>query len=188
MPTRTFFITHLCHFFNDDIGSQSMHAGGAMSLAENWVTPHIIQGIGHWALSTWQIYLHKHPVLLQAMLHAWLCRPYSSHVMMHLHWGIHPCLGSIFPFFLFCSQLTASSNVFVSWCTMLLGFNLFLLFLVYAHLQSQCIYIWVHHYCCYCCICILAPHITNSSSNFSFKPLLPYFLVLIGLMCTSRPK
>jgi hypothetical protein len=47
-----------------------MRAGGATSLAENGVAPHIIQGIGRWASPAWQIYIRKHPVLLQAMLHA----------------------------------------------------------------------------------------------------------------------
>lgn len=70
MPTRRFFISCLHLFFNNDIGGQSMRAGGATSLAENGVALHIIQGIGRWASSTWQIYIRKHPVLLQAMLHA----------------------------------------------------------------------------------------------------------------------
>jgi hypothetical protein len=65
-----FFISHLCHFFTNNIGGQSMQAGGAMLLAENGVAPHIIQGIGRWASSVWQIYIYKHPILLQAMLHA----------------------------------------------------------------------------------------------------------------------
>ena len=70
IPTRSFFMQHLCRFFDTDIGGQSMCASGATSLAENGVAPHIIQGIGRWASPVWQIYIHKHPVLLQAMLHA----------------------------------------------------------------------------------------------------------------------
>ncbi|KAF8229133.1 hypothetical protein L208DRAFT_1483117 [Tricholoma matsutake] len=46
VPTRSFFMRHLRLFFKKDIGRQSMRAGGAMSLAENGVAPHIIQGIG----------------------------------------------------------------------------------------------------------------------------------------------
>jgi hypothetical protein len=60
----------LCLFFEKDVGEQSMRAGGATSLAENGVALHIIQEIGRWALPAWQIYIHKHPVLQQAMLHA----------------------------------------------------------------------------------------------------------------------
>lgn len=70
VPTRSFFMTRLRHFFDEDIGGQSMRAGGATSGAEHGVAPHIIQGIGRWASSAWQIYIRKHPVLLQAMLHA----------------------------------------------------------------------------------------------------------------------
>ena len=70
VPTCSFFMCRLHLFFQKDIGRQSMRAGGAMSLAENGVAPHIIQGIGRWALEAWHIYIRKHPVLLQAMLHA----------------------------------------------------------------------------------------------------------------------
>jgi hypothetical protein len=70
IPTRSCFMNRLRHFFEKDVGGQSMRAGGATSLAEHGIPPHIIQGIGQWVLSAWQIYIHKHPVLLQAMLHA----------------------------------------------------------------------------------------------------------------------
>ena len=45
-----------------------MRAGGATSLAEAGVPPNTIQAIGRWALDTFQIYIRKNPVLLQAML------------------------------------------------------------------------------------------------------------------------
>ena len=68
IPTRTFFIQCLHLWFDKDITGQSMQVGGAMFLAENRVAPHIIQGIGCWALTAWQIYNQKHTVLLQVML------------------------------------------------------------------------------------------------------------------------
>ena len=68
--TRGFFIRHLRMWFNKDMAGQSMCAGGAMLLAKNGFAPHVIQGIGWWASSAWQIYICKDPVLLQAMLHA----------------------------------------------------------------------------------------------------------------------
>jgi hypothetical protein len=70
VPTRTFFMRRIRACFDNDVAGQSMRAGGATSLAENGVAPHIIQGIGRWASAAWQIYIRKHPVLLQAMLHA----------------------------------------------------------------------------------------------------------------------
>ena len=66
--TRGFFIHHLCLWFNNDVAGQSMHAGGATSLAENGIAPHIIQGIGWWASVAWQIYIRKHPVHRQCRL------------------------------------------------------------------------------------------------------------------------
>ena len=70
VPTRSFFITRLHHFFEHDMGGQSMRAGGATSLAENGAPPQLIQAIGRWASLSFQIYIRKHPVLLHAMLYA----------------------------------------------------------------------------------------------------------------------
>ena len=67
-PSRSFFIRRMRLFFSEDIGGQSMRAGGATSLAENGVTPHLIQAIGRWASSAFQIYIRKNAVLLQALL------------------------------------------------------------------------------------------------------------------------
>ena len=64
----TWFIKQLCRFFPSDIAGQSMRAGGATSLAEAGVPPNVIQAIGRWASDTFQIYIRKNPVLLQAML------------------------------------------------------------------------------------------------------------------------
>ena len=51
-----------------DIAGQSMQSGGATSLAENGVPPHLIQAIGRWVSSAFQIYIRKNLVLLQALL------------------------------------------------------------------------------------------------------------------------
>jgi hypothetical protein len=67
-PTRSFFIRRMKIFFLNDVAGQSMRAGGATSLAENGVPPHLIQAIGRWASNAFQIYIRKNPVLLQALL------------------------------------------------------------------------------------------------------------------------
>jgi hypothetical protein len=67
-PSRSFFIRRMRLFFSNDVAGQSMRAGGATSLAENGVPPHLIQAIGRWASSAFQIYIRKNPVLLQALL------------------------------------------------------------------------------------------------------------------------
>ncbi|KAJ6472038.1 putative retroelement protein [Mycena sanguinolenta] len=71
VPTRAWFMCRLRQLFADtSIAGQSMRAGGATALAEDGAPPHIIQAAGRWASDTFQIYIRKHPVLLQAMLHA----------------------------------------------------------------------------------------------------------------------
>jgi hypothetical protein len=45
-----------------------MRAGGATALALAGVQPDVIQGMGRWASSAFQIYIRKNPVLLQAFL------------------------------------------------------------------------------------------------------------------------
>ncbi|KAF7318343.1 hypothetical protein HMN09_00343100 [Mycena chlorophos] len=67
-PTRSWFIARLKGYFPQDVAGQSLRAGGATSLAEAGVPPNVIQAIGRWASDTFQIYIRKNPVLLQAML------------------------------------------------------------------------------------------------------------------------
>jgi hypothetical protein len=67
-PPRSFFIRRMKIFFKNDVAGQSMRAGGATSLAENGVPTNLIQAIGRWASSAFQIYIRKNPVLLQALL------------------------------------------------------------------------------------------------------------------------
>lgn len=75
-PTRSFFIRRMRLFFNSDVAGQSMRAGGATSLAEHGVPPHLIQAIGRWASSAFQVYIRKNPVLLQSLLFG---RPAHEH-------------------------------------------------------------------------------------------------------------
>ena len=72
VPTHDFFIARLHHYFKRDVGSQSMRADGATSLAEHGVPPSLMQLMGHWSSQAFLIYIQKNPVLIQALL-------YSSH-------------------------------------------------------------------------------------------------------------
>ncbi|KAF9001441.1 hypothetical protein BDZ89DRAFT_968319 [Hymenopellis radicata] len=47
---------------------QSMRAGGATAMAEDGAAPHLIQAAGCWASDTFQIYIRKNPIILQALL------------------------------------------------------------------------------------------------------------------------
>jgi hypothetical protein len=67
-PTRGWFMHRLHTFFPSSIAGHSMRAGGATSLAAASVPPPSIQHIGRWCSSTWECYVRKNPVLLQAML------------------------------------------------------------------------------------------------------------------------
>jgi hypothetical protein len=67
-PSRSFFIRRMKLFFKGDVAGQSMRSVGATSLEENGVPPNLIQAIGRWASSAFQIYIRKNPVHLQALL------------------------------------------------------------------------------------------------------------------------
>ena len=69
VPTRSFFITRLHLFFKRDVAGHSMRAGGATSLAEQGMSPAIIQASGRWVSDTFLVYIWKNPTLLQGFLH-----------------------------------------------------------------------------------------------------------------------
>ena len=48
VPTRSFFLQRLHYFFGDDVGGQSMRAGGATDLALRGTPPSLIQPVGRW--------------------------------------------------------------------------------------------------------------------------------------------
>jgi hypothetical protein len=67
-PTRAWFMRRMRALFPTSIAGHSMRAGGATSLAAASVPPASIQRIGRWRSSTWERYVRKNPVLLQAMV------------------------------------------------------------------------------------------------------------------------
>jgi hypothetical protein len=70
IPTRSFFMNRLHSFFDRSMGGQSMRAGGATLLAENGVSPSIIQAMGRWSSEAFLVYIRKSPALIQALLYA----------------------------------------------------------------------------------------------------------------------
>jgi hypothetical protein len=68
IPTRKWFIERLRLFFPSSIAGQSMRAGGATSLAEAGVPPHLIQAAGRWSSDTFNRYVRKNPFLFEALL------------------------------------------------------------------------------------------------------------------------
>ena len=71
VPTRSWFLARLRRFFPDTrVAGQSMRAGGATCLASTGASPSIIQAAGRWSSNTFQIYIRKNPILLNALIHS----------------------------------------------------------------------------------------------------------------------
>ncbi|KIJ39560.1 hypothetical protein M422DRAFT_174915 [Sphaerobolus stellatus SS14] len=78
-PTYSLFISHLQAILGKDVAGHSLHSGGATALALAGVADNAIQAMGRWSSDTWHIYIWKHPVLLQALLHGGSTfQPYPS--------------------------------------------------------------------------------------------------------------
>ena len=57
VSTCSFFLSQLRLFFNKNITSQSMHAGGTTALAESGTPPSPIQAISHWSPKSFHVYV-----------------------------------------------------------------------------------------------------------------------------------
>lgn len=68
VPTRSWFMRRLRSHFPAEYGGHSLRSGGATALAIAGVPSDRIQAAGRWSSDTFQIYIRKNPVLLQAML------------------------------------------------------------------------------------------------------------------------
>jgi len=53
----------------DDVAGHSLRSGGATALALAGTPDDHIQARGRWSSNAYQIYIRKHPVMLQSMLH-----------------------------------------------------------------------------------------------------------------------
>ncbi|KAF9011025.1 hypothetical protein BDZ89DRAFT_1167599 [Hymenopellis radicata] len=70
VPNRRWFIARLRILEPDPtFAGQSLRAGGATALAEDGVAPHLIQAAGRWSSETFQIYIRKNPMLLEAAIY-----------------------------------------------------------------------------------------------------------------------
>ena len=67
VPTRSWFMHRIRSHFPPEYG-HSLRSGGATALALAGVPADRIQTIGRWSSNTFQIYIRKNPVLLQALL------------------------------------------------------------------------------------------------------------------------
>ena len=61
-------MSHLRKLFPKEVAEQSMQSGGATSLVEVGADLTTIQAVGCWSSEAFQIYIHKNPVLIHAIL------------------------------------------------------------------------------------------------------------------------
>jgi len=67
-PLRSWFISHLHHYFGTDIAGQSMRSGGATAMAEAGAVPELIKGAGRWSSTAFERYIRKNLVMLHALI------------------------------------------------------------------------------------------------------------------------
>ena len=68
VPTCCWFATCLCEFFPSNVSGHSMHSGRVTALAIAGIPSSSIQAIGWWSSDAWQLYVHKHPVIVHALM------------------------------------------------------------------------------------------------------------------------
>jgi hypothetical protein len=78
VPTCSWYISHLHQHFPFDIASHSLRSGGATAYALVGLSDDHIQALGHWSSDAFRIYIHKHPLLLHALI-----------------WGDHSVVASV---------------------------------------------------------------------------------------------
>ena len=69
IPTAAWFTSGLTSILGPDVGSHPICSGAATSLALASVSDNIIQGMGHWSSHAFKLYICKHSVILQALIH-----------------------------------------------------------------------------------------------------------------------
>ncbi|KAF8583649.1 hypothetical protein K439DRAFT_1348229, partial [Ramaria rubella] len=69
LPTYSWFVCRLQSVLGSDVAGHSLCSGGATALALAGIANDTIQAMGRWASETFCIYIWKHPVLLQALIH-----------------------------------------------------------------------------------------------------------------------
>jgi hypothetical protein len=67
VPTRSWFLSRFHRFLPPSFGGHSLRSGGATFFASQGWPNDRIQALGRWASDAFQLYIRKHPVLLQAL-------------------------------------------------------------------------------------------------------------------------
>ena len=69
-PTYSWIVRRLKSALGDDVAGHSLRSGGATALAIAGTPDDHIQARGRWSSNAYQIYIQKHPVMLQSLLHS----------------------------------------------------------------------------------------------------------------------
>jgi hypothetical protein len=69
IPRYSWMRKKIGQLFGSDYAGHSLRSGGATRLAELGVPDDRIQAMGRWSSEAFRIYIRKHPVLLQALVH-----------------------------------------------------------------------------------------------------------------------
>jgi hypothetical protein len=67
VPTRSWYLQRLHSFLPHSFGGHSLRSGGATFFASQGWTRDRIQALGRWASDAFEVYIRKHPALLQAL-------------------------------------------------------------------------------------------------------------------------
>ena len=76
-PTRSWYIRRLCLHFPSDFAGHSLRSGGATAMALANIPADRIRLAGRWSSDTFQIYIRKNPVLLNAIITGGSASDYS---------------------------------------------------------------------------------------------------------------
>ena len=69
VPTYSWVVNKMKNLWDADVGGNSLHSGGATALALAEMADDHIQACSHWSLNAYQIYIRKHLIMLQSLLH-----------------------------------------------------------------------------------------------------------------------
>ena len=69
VPNYSWIINKMKLLWDSDVGGHSLCSGGATALALAGTPDDHIQAHSHWSSNTYHVYIHKHPIMLQSLLH-----------------------------------------------------------------------------------------------------------------------
>ena len=70
IPTYSWVVNKMKNLWNTDVGGHSLRSGGATALALAGTADDHIQACSCWSSNAYQIYIRKHPIILQSLLHS----------------------------------------------------------------------------------------------------------------------